>query len=184
MIYIDMDGVLADFVRGSLRIHNIGFTEEKYNEFGWDYFKDFGFTWQEFFAKIDYNAEFWANLDPIPEGIALVKALIKRFGVDHVGILSSGKSPHSTDGKRLWLRKYLPELESGATFCCEKWRHAHPCAILIDDYKKNVDEFRDKGGIAFYFPQPWNKSEVRHENIEELTQDVIDEYCRFIDIDS
>lgn len=179
MIYIDMDGVLADFVRGSLRLHNIKFTEEQYNSFGWDYFKEFNLTWQEFFKLIDYNAEFWANLDPIPEGIYIAKTLIARFGVEKVGILSSGKSPHSTDGKRAWLRKYLPELEAGATFCCEKWRHARLGAILIDDYEKNINEFRGHGGSAWYFPQPWNKEQLRFDGpnfVYDLTNAVTQQY--------
>ena len=37
-----------------------------------------------------------------------------------------------------------------------KWICARPDQLLIDDNDGNVESFRERGGQAILFPQPWN----------------------------
>ena len=40
----------------------------------------------------------------------------------------------------------------------QKYLLAKPDVVLIDDQHKNIDLFREHGGQAILFPQPWNEN--------------------------
>jgi 5'(3')-deoxyribonucleotidase len=125
IIYCDMDGVLADFdkVENAVAIY-----------------------------KTEPN--FFYNLEPIIENVNAIKKLIARNQI--VKILS--KSPHekADNDKRKWLAKYLPEIKSEniifarpeqtkISFVDELEKHF---SVLLDDYEKNIEEWRNENGIA------------------------------------
>jgi 5'(3')-deoxyribonucleotidase len=125
IIYCDMDGVLADFdkVKNAVAIY-----------------------------KTEPN--FFYDLEPINENVNAIKKLIAKNYL--VKILS--KSPHekADSDKRKWLEKYLPEIEN------ENIIFARPhetkisfvneleksFSLLLDDYEKNIQEWRNENGIA------------------------------------
>jgi 5'(3')-deoxyribonucleotidase len=126
IIYCDMDGVLADFdkVENAVAIY-----------------------------KTEPN--FFYNLEPIIENVNAIKKLIAKNYL--VKILS--KSPHKNadNDKRKWLEKYLPEIENEniifarphetkISFVDELEKHF---SLLLDDYEKNIDEWRNENGLAF-----------------------------------
>lgn len=153
VIFFDMDGVLADFVGGSIRVHNLPLTHA---ECGWDFWTPHGITHEVFWKPLTDPA-FWANLDPLPDGLELFRHVESRVGTDRIGLLSSGLCPGSCDGKRDWLKKHLPGYEKNAIFCTAKHLCASSTKILIDDHEPNVDGFRVHGGTAVLVPRPWNK---------------------------
>lgn len=65
-------------------------------------------------------------------------------------------------GKRQWQANHkLTHLD--LIIVEHKYRLAHPKALLIDDFHKNVERFQHPptgrpGGEAILFPQPWNKN--------------------------
>jgi len=125
IIYCDMDGVLADFdkVKNAVAIY-----------------------------KTEPN--FFYDLEPIIENVNAIKKLIAKNYL--VKILS--KSPHekADSDKRKWLEKYLPEIkdeniifarphETKISFVNELEKSF---SLLLDDYEKNIQEWRNENGIA------------------------------------
>jgi 5'(3')-deoxyribonucleotidase len=154
IFYVDMDGVLADFVGGSLKLHGKHIPPA---EVGWDFWQQVGFDdWRAFWEPLE-NEQFWAELEPLPDGMELFRHLERIVGHERIGILSSGLCPGSCDGKRDWLRKHLPKYEEHAIFCTKKQLCAAPCKLLIDDHDANIDAFRKAGGFAFTVPRSWNR---------------------------
>ena len=126
IIYCDMDGVLADFdkVENAVAIYKT-------------------------------QPNFFYDLEPIIENVNAIKQLIAKDYL--VKILS--KSPHENadNDKRKWLEKYLPEIkneniifarphETKISFVSQLEKHF---SLLLDDYEKNIDEWRNENGIAF-----------------------------------
>lgn len=125
VIYCDMDGVLADFDKVPNAV-----------------------------ARYKNEESFFFNLEPIETNINAIKELIAKGY--QVKILS--KSPHEKADydKRLWLEKYLPQIE------IENMIFARPhqtkisfvnefeksFSLLLDDYEKNIDEWRNENGLA------------------------------------
>jgi 5'(3')-deoxyribonucleotidase len=125
IIYCDMDGVLADFDKVPNAV-----------------------------ARYKDEPNFFYNLEPISENVNAIKKLISKNYL--VKILS--KSPHekADSDKRKWLEKYLPEIEN------ENIIFARPhetkisfvdeleksFSLLLDDYEKNIKEWRNENGIA------------------------------------
>jgi 5'(3')-deoxyribonucleotidase len=125
IIYCDMDGVLADFDKVPNAV-----------------------------ARYKDEPNFFYDLEPISENVNAIKKLIAKDYL--VKILS--KSPHekADSDKRKWLEKYLPEIEN------ENIIFARPhetkisfvdeleksFSLLLDDYEKNIQEWRNENGIA------------------------------------
>jgi 5'(3')-deoxyribonucleotidase len=126
IIYCDMDGVLADFDKVENAV-------ERYKQ----------------------EPQFFYNLEPIADNVNAIKELIAK---DYkVKILS--KSPHENadKDKRKWLEKHLPEIKNAdmifarpherkIDFVSELEKHF---SLLLDDYEKNIEEWRSENGIAF-----------------------------------
>ena len=125
VIYCDMDGVLADFDKVPNAV-----------------------------ARYKNEESFFFNLEPIETNINAIKQLIKKGY--QVKILS--KSPHEKADydKRLWLEKYLPQIkieniifarphETKISFV-NKFEKSF--SLLLDDYEKNIQEWRNENGIA------------------------------------
>lgn len=155
-IFVDMDGVVADFAGGALAVHGKSIPP---NEIIWDFPSQVGFksSFDPTFWKPLENVDFWSNLSPLTDGIGLFRRLELLVGKNRLGILSSGLAPGSCDGKRIWLDRQLPGHSRGASFCTEKWRHAAPMKLLIDDHEPNVDDFVKHHGMAVLIPRPWNR---------------------------
>lgn len=152
VVFFDMDGVLADFVGATIRVHNLPL---KHADCGWDFWTPHGLLSEEFWAPLaDYH--FWANLEPLPDGMDLFRRVEATIGTDRIGLLSSGLCPGSCDGKRDWLKRHLPAYAKSAVFCTTKHLCAAPCKLLVDDHEPNVTGFIEHGGSAVLVPRPWN----------------------------
>jgi 5'(3')-deoxyribonucleotidase len=149
--YLDMDGVLVDFVQGSIDLHRISPTKP----YKWDYFAESGLTPAQFYAPM--NREYWANLNWMPQGQELLEHLEKRFGQHNICILSS---PCATDGcldgKRDWIAKHVPQFKRRSKLGADKAFAASPWHMLIDDHDPHVSDFRKAGGFATLVPRTWN----------------------------
>ncbi len=136
-IYCDMDGVLCDFMKQWKKFYGEDAKAAK------------KLDKQKFDEMLD-NApfEFWSTMEWMP-GSKRMWDVIKKYGVT---ILSSpAESKASTDGKTAWVQKNIPGTPIIFEKSYNKQKHAAPDAILIDDYKRNVDQWKAKGGIEVQY---------------------------------
>lgn len=159
---LDLDGVLVDFVGGSLAVHNINMTvDELYKDHSgqWDFVKILGMTPEAFWKPM--GEEFWAKLEWSSDGEAILKLVESVFGRENVMILTSPSSNYGCHaGKIRWMERHLPRHYSktaGHMFGSRKELLARPNNWLVDDRDKNVDDFTAHGGRGVLVPRVWNR---------------------------
>lgn len=150
-IYVDMDGVLCDFLKRFKELYGVeperdypskNKTKDAYKQ----QFKDF------------IAGDNFATLDPMPdfdEGIRFLDILVFK-GYDYtIKLLSSTAKPKYMEEvarqKHLWLKNHDIHwpviLVPGKKL---KQYYARPNSVLIDDTLSNVIEWRDRGGPAIW----------------------------------
>jgi 5'(3')-deoxyribonucleotidase len=158
--YLDVDGLVADFVAGACKVHGRGDPYAPGGPGGPD--KDMIEAWQmsptEFWTPIDIlGADFWAGLPWTPYGKEVVEVVEKWFTPEKVCLLTSPSwSSSATAGKVEWIQREMPSYHRRFFIGASKHLMAHPNAVLIDDMPKNVDLFTGAGGIGVVFPAAWN----------------------------
>jgi len=153
-VFLDMDGVIADFTRGALEY--VGLSIPPFKTLRWDFINQLGLPVETFWRTLSHK-DFWANLPVLEDGRELYNIIADVVGPGNIVVLSSGIVEGSCDGKRLWLRRHFPLLEKTAVFGSVKDQLAAPCKILVDDHQANIDAFRAAGGRAIIVPRPWNE---------------------------
>ena len=139
-IYVDMDGVLADFFGDWKKL--IGKD--------WRTIKDIGPALQ----KIRDTEDFWLNL-PMTSNAKNLLNLIKNVKGNYK-ILSSPlpDDPNSEPHKREWIKKnlsFFPPQDVIITFDKAKFAKQQDGTpnILIDDYGVNIQKWEAAGGVGF-----------------------------------
>ena len=138
-IYLDMDGVIADFDKRYKELYKIAPRDA-------DTYK----TFDKFFTTFIAERQF-ATLDLMPDALALIEYL-KALSVP-TEILSSTSSEKRDaeirEQKVEWLHKHnihFPiNLVPGKRL---KRNFSNPSSILIDDTAQNIDQWRAEGGIG------------------------------------
>ncbi len=158
--FLDMDGVIVDFVGGACKLHGIPNPYPKHKGI-WDFVELLDMSAKDFWAPM--GEDFWANLEPTPDYERILAHTVNKFGEDNICILTS---PCATagciEGKKKWIKKHL-KLKH-VLFGSSKHFLARPDAVLIDDAEHNVDPFVQHGGKGILLPRMWNKK----HNISEL----------------
>lgn len=162
-IFLDMDGVLTDFVSATLLLHNCADALQDWPVGERDIAKVLNMSRSQYWSLIDaQGGDFWASLLPFEWFTDLV-TLVREFAP--VTILTSPSlSPSCLEGKVRWLREHFPK-QKGKLFTDyligpAKHLVAQPRRVLIDDADANVDAFRSAGGHAILFPQVWNANHL------------------------
>jgi 5'(3')-deoxyribonucleotidase len=176
MIFLDMDGVLCDFISAAFAVHGSKYDPKSYPSGEFDCEKILGCSKAEFWQKIDFCGEsFWENLEPYDYTIRLVNELQQLGNV--VIATSPSRSPYSYSGKRRWLQKMgLSHLDS--MFGSKKWLMAGSGRILIDDAIHNTEAWEQHGGASILVPQPWNNGLCEYGN----DLDIVDLICESIEL--
>lgn len=175
--YLDMDGVIADFVTGCFIQHNRPELKPDH-VFTWDFHKtmlrcDDEQKIKEFWDSKGFD--FWANLPLEPWAYGIISTVQALFGDRVLIVTSVPSSPASYDGKREWIRKHFPIYKDRVCACTPKWMLAHPNALLIDDRDENVEEFVKHGGRGILFPRSWNKSrDIVEHKVHFLRRKIVD----------
>ncbi len=154
MIFLDMDGVLCDFITEAFVANGKKFDATTYPKGKFACEEVIGCSTEEFWARIDECGEFfWESLQPYPWCLELVRCL---ESFDKVVISTSpSRSPHCYSGKRRWLMNMgLHRLDS--MFGSSKWLMARPGRLLVDDGEHNIVKWEQQGGDFIVIPQPWN----------------------------
>lgn len=118
-IFLDCDGVLADFDKGALAV--LGATPEAFQaEHGG----------REFWRRLARAPDFFANLEPLPDAFDLYAAVRDRAPIILTG-MPSGK--WADPQKRRWAARHFPGVEVITTAAALKREHCHPGDVLVDD---------------------------------------------------
>jgi len=154
-IFCDLDGVIANFVRGSIEACDLPIEHDDVKT--WNFFKPY-MNEYEFWRTIHEQKYFWEDLPIYPWAHELVD-MLKRHG-DVVFCTDPTHDDESATGKICWLKRHGFVKPGGKNFIltAEKWRLAKPRTVLVDDSVNNCLYFSVKGSIGVTFPQPWNFS--------------------------
>ena len=139
-VYIDMDGVLADFFGAWAKLA------------GKDNYRDIEDP-ETKLQLIRDNPTFWIDLDPLSNAGRLLGFVKKNFGRYKICSSPLAGDPNSEPQKRKWVAKYLSAFPPDEVIIT----HNKPAYatqadgtanILIDDYGKNIAAWGAAGGIA------------------------------------
>lgn len=144
IVYVDMDGVLADLFNYAGELHDVEHYNEMTNQ-----------QWEEFFKNSDAYHLF-RDLPAFSTANQLLDIVTKYAG--SYRILSSPLNfdkAGSIKGKREWLSKNIKIPAEKEVFEHEKYIYAvQPDGtpnILIDDYRVNTTKWDQAGGIAIKY---------------------------------
>lgn len=156
-IFLDMDGVLSDFVGAICQRHQrpdpwVADPSLPHE----DLQSVWGMGSAEFWQASDYNM--WANMGKMPMADRIVDAAFEVAGVENVVILTSPtyRGSGCLEGKYTWLRNHFPRLADQMVITKRKDLLACPSRLLLDDFSKQVTTFRRAGGHAILCPAPHN----------------------------
>jgi len=144
-LYLDMDGVQADFFGRWAEIEGV----PHYSHIN-DHEAAIGRLAKAGPEKV---YDFFKNLEPLQGGLKIISWLHQHhipFTVLSAPLRMEGAA--SIKGKREWLDKYNPGTSGNAIFTSAKYKYAtdkdgNP-NVLVDDYGKYLNAWRDHGGIA------------------------------------
>jgi len=132
-LFIDLDGVLADFDKHFHQHHN-------------KFFREFGD--EEAWTKLKEIPDFWLDLDPMFDAFELWNR-IKTLHIPIVLLSSPGSHDEhrARFQKRLWVDKHLGR-DVPLILCAakDKCKFAGKDRVLIDDMNLNIDQWVNHGG--------------------------------------
>lgn len=153
-ILVDMDGVVADFVKHVCNL--MDFPDPFLNPANWGDFYAFGKDSRFDWGLLEYD--FWASVPLTPEADELVELLELTFGRENIAFFSSPTdNVGCMPGKVKWIEENFPQHRNRFIFGKAKHFAAHPQALLIDDKDANIQDFQAHGGGTLLFPRRWNR---------------------------
>jgi hypothetical protein len=166
-VYLDMDGVQADFATAVTEKIGMDHEEAKHKS-------------EEEIEKLANSShtevrDFFANLKQLSGGKKITDWLNKN-SIPYT-ILSAplrGKYEQaSIEGKVLWLKKHTPNAASNAIFKQEKHEHAVEKGvpnILIDDYGVKIKAWNQAGGIGIKHEDEYETPDAAERTINRLEE--------------
>ena len=155
--FIDLDGVLVDFVNGMCKAHNKPNPYLNVRNYGrYDMAKIWGMSKDEFWLPAN-NIHFWSELEFTKDGLEILAENEDEFGMENICILSTpSRSEASVLGKMIWIKWKLPAYRRRYLLTPMKYLCATPNAILIDDNLNNIKIWEEQGGEGQLVARPWN----------------------------
>ncbi len=153
-IFVDLDGVLADFHSAVARLWGKDPARIRTSE--WAEIGEWGLSvpkpdlWDRVEAQ---GEEFWANLEPLPWAEELWDAC--QAACDSVVVLTSpGPFAASAAGKYAWVRQHLKTKDM--LIGHPKHVCAAPGRVLVDDRASYGPSWTREGGTLVSLQRPWN----------------------------
>jgi 5'(3')-deoxyribonucleotidase len=146
-VYLDMDGVIADFFGGVEKLYGVGHWKQLTS----DKTKDLR---QDVIERIT-GTNFFETLPKFPSADPLI-AMIKKFTGGKFSILTSplrGDHDNSAKWKKVWINQNIEQPdETIVTGRKEKYATSKGTAnILVDDRPINIQKWQDKGGYGILY---------------------------------
>jgi 5'(3')-deoxyribonucleotidase len=153
---IDLDGVMAMFVRGAMKALNITDYSVPKGVHPIEKWNGVNVTTEHFWEAIDAGGEsFWENLEKYPWADDLLRFCEKSGSTFF--LTAPSRNPLCCSGKMKWIKKHYPHMISRTILTRHKYLLASPNKILIDDTETQIDSFVQWGGNGLLFPQLWNR---------------------------
>jgi hypothetical protein len=132
-IYLDCDGVLADFDKGAEAILGAPpkIFERRYGP-------------GRFWKKLADADGFFEHLEPQPDAFELFEAVKHKGPIILTGLPVGG---WAAPQKRRWAARHFPGVEVITTMAALKREHCHPGDVLVDDRDKHRHLWEGAGGL-------------------------------------
>lgn len=143
-IYVDLDGVLADFIAGVSKLLDVEYSDEKYNS-------DPKFRSDMWRAVTKYSKEggqLWSELDTMPDAGQLW-SYVEKYNPEI--LTAAGNPAYGADAqKRAWVPWMIgSDIKVNIVRkSADKAQYATPDSILIDDQAKSINPWKAAGGIG------------------------------------
>lgn len=132
-IFLDCDGVLADFDKGAEAV--LGAPPQVFEA---------RHGAREFWRRLAATNGFFEHLDPMPDARELYDAVRHRNPVILTG-MPRGK--WAEPQKRRWAERHFPGVPVITTMAALKHEHRHPGDVLVDDRDKYRHLWEAEGGV-------------------------------------
>ncbi len=132
-VYLDCDGVLADFDKGATKVFGIPPRE---------YERRYGL--KKFWAQLAATEDFFNILEPLPNAMELFEAVRH---LDPVILTGLPRGDWAEPQKRRWAERHFPGVEVITTTAALKREHCRPGDALVDDRDKYRHLWESAGGI-------------------------------------
>jgi hypothetical protein len=132
-IYLDCDGVLADFDKSAEAIFGMppDVFEERYGT-------------KAFWAPLARADGFFKHLDLMPDALELYAAVRAKGPIILTG-MPEGR--WAEPQKRAWAARHFPGVPMITTMAALKREHCHPGDVLVDDRDQHRQLWEDAGGL-------------------------------------
>jgi len=144
-LYCDMDGVLADFKKGAEKATGVPISKWMSS-----------LTKKEKWNPIRNDKSFWESLPWMPDGKTLWNYIKKHKPDILSAYVKRDIDPNCIPGKSKWCRRNLGIGGTRVNLVLRSQKqnyaqtgHRSP-AVLVDDYKPNIEAFTRRGGIGIY----------------------------------
>jgi 5'-nucleotidase len=160
-IFIDMDGVLADFdSQFNSYLSKAGVLAKRIMS-SWkltDRIIDTNYIKSKnaYVNKILRTPKFWENIKPIPGGADVLQRWLKDKNLEiYIATSPWISSPTCMIEKVNWIRKNIPKFPLSNIIMIAK-KHMLQGEVIIDDKPSHIEEWC--GEHAICFSQPWNEN--------------------------
>ncbi|MFC3070865.1 5' nucleotidase, NT5C type [Phenylobacterium soli] len=147
-IFLDCDGVLADFDKGAEAI--LGLPPAQFE-------KRYGSG--EFWKRLARTADFFGSLPLMPDAMELYEAVRHRNPVILTGM---PRGNWAEPQKRRWAARHFPDVPVITTMAALKHEHRHPGDVLVDDRDKHRHLWENEGGIFIHHKDAKRSIEQLH----------------------
>jgi hypothetical protein len=168
-IFIDLDGVVCDFVTGLFDKLGVmcPYMDAK-NHGSFDATGLVGIDWDDIVHSLDYD--FWVNL-PLTHDAYAIMAITKDLAAMTGASRSFLTHPVSTrgcmDAKRDWVDRHFRGMSVTLVPDGDKSHWGRDGFWLFDDKDSNVKDFRRGGGHGILLPRPWNSRHLETVSDEQ-----------------
>ena len=184
-VFLDMDGVLVNFLGGLHKSLNVPYSYENYpyEKGKWNMltdikgFDDIPATFEQ--CNDCCTTSFWRHLRWMPDGYDILTAVEYKFTPAQIYLLTTPMpNIESPTGKWLWVKNHM-SMYYKRTIITQAPKHllARPDTLLIDDKDENVDGFREAGGKALLVPRPWNRAHLQAGQTVEMVREFLERVC-------
>ena len=140
-VYIDMDGVLADFFSAALKLSPAPIAQWRDMEY-----RDIQYA----LKQVRQTPNFFENLDIYPGARTLVQSVINLFGEYHICSSPLEGYEDCDIEKVVWLTKYFEIPPASIQITSDKTQFADG-NVLIDDYGVNISNWERAGGFGIKY---------------------------------